>query len=890
VSGLGFAEFYQAVHSRPPFPWQERLASQAVNGNWPDAIAIPTGCGKTSVIDVAVYALAAQAGSQQRNAAMRIFFVVDRRLVVDDVHRHALTLAAAVNEGKCAWVRDQLLKLSGPEAHALKVAVMRGGMYRSDSWADTPNQPLVCVSTVDQVGSRLLFRGYGISDSRRPMHAGLVGNDALIIVDEAHLSRPFLETLSMVERYQSDAWREKAPAAGLRFVPMSATVDGAFGLEADDLECEALKPRIWARKLADLREGSNLAESASAEALRLRREGAGVVGVVLNTVGAARATFEQLGTVDKVLLTGRIRPYDADQLREQYLERMKADRSRDAAPLFVVATQTVEVGADLDFDALVTEVAPMDALRQRFGRLNRLGQESVSRGVILKGKRSKDWVYGGIADRTWEWLNERSSPIDFGITALREWPADLNTTKKEAPLLFPAHLDAWAQTNPKPSADPDVAPFLHGPDPVETDVQIVWRADLDEDDPATWQEILKVVPPLSTEALPVPIGAARRWLGGGSSAVADLEGVGSDETEATSARKREFLIWRGPKTEDLEMGNLGAIRAGDTLVVRSSEGGCDKFGWNPESKKAVLDIGDECAKVRAAQGGGKRRLRVHPQVLFPQPEDRDSQKKLLDLLERVAKDDDDAARQLKEWIAKDVPAEGWNRARNYGSGDALLVQWRLSTKAPTTTDVDETDEGDESCETVQVLLDEHMERVGKKAREFGEKCGLRSEVLAAVDEAAKLHDLGKWDVRFQLKLGNTGAKPWAKGDGGRHYDHEFPPGARHEFASVALAEKGVTWPEDCDRELALHLIGTHHGYGRPLPPVWSAGDYEIRGQIDGRELSVRDVYRVARIDSGWVDRYWRLTRKYGWWGLAYLEMFVRRADCVRSREEEEERK
>ncbi len=214
--GLSFAQFYKAVHGRMPFPWQERLAARALAGDWPGTIAVPTGCGKTSVIDVAVFALAAQAGipAMQRTARLRTFFVVDRRLVVDDVSRHAEGLAEAIEtKAELQWVKDQLLRFGG--ACALRTAVLRGGMYRSDTWADIPNQPLVCVSTVDQVGSRLLFRGYGISDSRRPIHAGLVGSDALMIVDEAHLSRPFLDTLGWVERYQGDGLAEGVRGAGL---------------------------------------------------------------------------------------------------------------------------------------------------------------------------------------------------------------------------------------------------------------------------------------------------------------------------------------------------------------------------------------------------------------------------------------------------------------------------------------------------------------------------------------------------------------------------------------------------------------------------------------------------------------------------------------------------
>ena len=83
---------------------------------------------------------------------------------------------------------------------------LRGGMYRETAWTRSPLQPTVIASTVDQVGSRLLFRGYGVSDSMKPIHAGLVGNDALILLDEAHCAKPFDQTMQAVENYRR--WKE----------------------------------------------------------------------------------------------------------------------------------------------------------------------------------------------------------------------------------------------------------------------------------------------------------------------------------------------------------------------------------------------------------------------------------------------------------------------------------------------------------------------------------------------------------------------------------------------------------------------------------------------------------------------------------------------------------
>src|SRR5205085_8751679 len=133
---------------------------------------------------------------QERTAAVRTFFVVDRRIVVDEAGEKARCLARTLNAPPAdapdviRAVAERLRAFGGGKA--LHVSILRGGMYRDTSWAESPTQPTICLSTVDQVGSRLLFRGYGVSPYQRAVHAGLVSNDALILVDEAHLSRPFL--------------------------------------------------------------------------------------------------------------------------------------------------------------------------------------------------------------------------------------------------------------------------------------------------------------------------------------------------------------------------------------------------------------------------------------------------------------------------------------------------------------------------------------------------------------------------------------------------------------------------------------------------------------------------------------------------------------------------
>jgi CRISPR-associated endonuclease/helicase Cas3 len=219
-----FDEFFTALwgEDKIAFSWQRELAERVVANEekpWPDAIALPTASGKTACIDIAVFALAAQAGrlqaGQQMTAARRIFFVVDRRIIVDDAFKRARILATKLSNAKrgiLKEVADRLRLLARGEQNGadnedpLTVYELRGGMYRSEAWARSPLQPTIVASTVDQLGSRLLFRAYGRGPGMWPVYAGLVGNDSLILLDEAHRAQPFLQTLQAVARYRT--WAE----------------------------------------------------------------------------------------------------------------------------------------------------------------------------------------------------------------------------------------------------------------------------------------------------------------------------------------------------------------------------------------------------------------------------------------------------------------------------------------------------------------------------------------------------------------------------------------------------------------------------------------------------------------------------------------------------------
>lgn len=864
---MTFEDIFRSVHGHDPFPWQSAAASNLVKEQGNISVNVPTASGKTALIDAAIFA-AANGGSR------RIAFIIDRRVVVDEAYLRTQRIVRVLSKPSMSEFANRLGEI--------QVVRLRGGVYGDDDWVLYPERLTIILSTVDQIGSRLLHRGYGVSSRMAPLHAGFLGNDCTYIIDEAHLSLPFVETVETCRRYGAD----------IRLITMTATPasDGGVVVELseEDRSHPILKRRLHTSKLAKLVEISNSEKdlvdavvTAVCEFKGLKK----VIGVVVNRVSTARRIWNALAKqkIRTELLTGRVRPYDRDLLLDRLLPEIRAGRDRATTQqLVIVATQTIEVGADIDFDVLITEAAPLDALRQRFGRLDRLGQLGEAKAVVLYRESQNDGskfakpdpIYGTAIQNTWEWLRAvaRDGMVDFGIAALEEKMKKLDPPRIEplhAPALLPSHVKLLCQTGPI-SPKIDVSPWLHGAGRSSSDVSIVWRGDLTPEDPAKWGEIVSLRAPLTREALEAPLYAARSWLQGQRlKDVADLEGVSSEDATFRGPHK-PLLRWHGQ--DDFKIIQPEELAAGDTIVIPNIYGGCDEYGWDPSQEAPVKDIADFCSLERK---------RNHVVRLVP------------GLTGWMGRNEAAVERAVAEVVAAATevdPENGVDQDRLSSAhsvlrslleeiGHPLIKEFAkrfeielhplgLALRLHPLDEVDGTLSGG-----VAVPLETHLNGVAQKAGQFASVNAERDKII----QAAQIHDLGKKEPRFQVMLygdpfraaaGPALAKSCLRKLSEKKAAYGFsglPKGFRHELATLAISEEKDS--------LIQYLVATHHGYGRPWFPLCQ--DTEALGA------------ERAAIGKGWLEIFASLSKKYNPWLLANMELTIRSADARQSMQEQE---
>lgn len=632
-----FSDFFKELNGYEPFPWQLRLSEQIMVKGWPKNISLPTAAGKTACIDIHIFLLACSAVEKDvARQSRRLWFVVDRRLVVDEAHERANQIAKklnSANQGLLKEVADALASLSNSRI-PLVVSKLHGGSVIDNDWSSSIDQPSVLTSTVDQCGSRMLFRGYGVSQYSRPIHAAMAGCDSLIIVDEAHLSESFIQTARSVSEISGGRFQNTV-------VELSATGknENTFELQDDDMSHPILQKRINASKRAalvkikipedTLDNGLALAERMASEAQKLAEKSL-VIGCISNSVIGARRVFKKLleRGCDGILLTGRCRPIERDALIKEHMHKFVAGRkaTKESSCFFVVATQCVEVGANLDFDALVTEIAPLDSLRQRFGRLNRLGLQPESKAVIVGTNvqlkpHYEHPVYLKTLSATWKWLEKiqegsgRNRYVDFGILAMAKSLKkiapnldDVLVPKIDPPLLLEPDLDLLCKTNLDTPFDSSIPLYLHGEYEVGNEVNIVWRSDLFSDQEQVWADCVSLLPPSSRESMSLPKWTVVAWLEGKLSPDAyDLPSDSTAPNRNSKGHNKTFILRTGPNEIELTS-DVGKIRSGATVIVPCGYGGCDSFGWNPDYLDCVADFAEK--SVQEATGRIIARLLV----------------------------------------------------------------------------------------------------------------------------------------------------------------------------------------------------------------------------------------------------------------------------------------
>jgi CRISPR-associated endonuclease/helicase Cas3 len=587
-------------------------------------------------------------------------------------------------------------------------------------------------------------------------------------------------------------------------------------------------------------------------------------------------------------------------------------------PLILIATQCIEAGVDIDVDALVTEAAPLDALRQCFGRLNRAGRDIAPYAAIIAMKsdvsaRYDDPVYGKAIKPAWDCLTEAASKegnhqvVNFGLNAfVVRIEADALAPKADAPVLLPAHVDLLSQTSPIPASDPDVALFLHGPNRQPDSITTVWRADIDPEKHRNEEtrRLLTLVPPRLAEAIELPIWAVRRWLAAGDrvpDCLADVAGAEpEDESRAVGGEVRDVFRWKGDDERSRWIAP-SKLRPGDTIVAPARYGGVDEFGWNPDSENPATDVGQEAAgpfvgrrfAVRVTPGliGGSVSDEALAEALAGAPSQhwRDLRTALLDIdLPQTIRSDLEALDNAK--AGKVVPYTDLYGSDDEGQSRGVVFVAPFGIKGakqeedgqPNATEDDATG----SMPGFGLPLAAHTEDVKKKTEAFAEAVGLSALRVADLKLAGHLHDAGKADPRFQAwlhygdPLGPEPDRILAKS--GRSLPRAardasgLPENWRHEALSVRLARADKRFTEANDPELVLWLIGTHHGHGRPFFPHHDPA--EEAPDVGPQSLA----FDWRGLD--WPSLFARLKARYGAWELARMEAVLRLADHRASEE------
>lgn len=895
-----FERYFKLLTGNSRFPWQRALFDELIKGTFRKSCDIPTGLGKTSIIAIWLLALAHHAHARTLpNFPRRLVYVVNRRTVVDQSTQEAERLREALStKTELQEVADLLRSLCvQTDGVPLAISTLRGQFADNQEWRNDPARAAVVVGTVDMIGSRLLFSGYGIGFKTKPLHAGFLGQDTLLVHDEAHLEPAFQELLVAIEREQQEGERsEPMTWPKLRVMEMTATSrangknrqeDKPFELTdaeknpPDVIPDSPTEPihhvwrRLKAKKTVHLHENQGegtLADQIVDLALK-HKDSRRTVLIFVQKVEDVEEIVKKLPKNSTVQLTGTLRGLERDALvREnpifqRFLPTSNRNEHVTPAPgtVYLVCTSAGEVGVNISADHMVCDLSTFESMTQRFGRVNRFGD---------RGDTIVDIVYPkefGKKDKSGRLkVDELDRQLQKTLELLKQLNGDgssaalgtLNPLARLAafapsPTILPATdilFDAWTLTTirGKPPGRPPVEPYLHGISewrPPET--HVAWREEVEV---IAGSLLERYKPEELLEDYPLKPHELLR----------DRSDRVFKHLEKISAEHHEVPVWILDIQDSVEVTTLKTLADGDkgainhaTVLLPPLVGGLTLTGTLDGAavrKKSMSGEAAEADQTTDADTG------LRYDVADEWYEDKDGK----------------VRRRMRLWNG--APPEGMTLEREIrfeileDEDTEPEKVWRWFVRKPEATN----ERSPRAC-----LLQPHLDEVRDCASKIVGRLPLPTEIADAVILAAWSHDLGKNRKHWQYSLGNNRYPNEVYAKSGRLVDgtvlrpREFVKDYRHEFGSLLDLVNGCNnSPPPVEfvrlskemKDIVLHLVAAHHGLARPHFPLDEAFDHEHNSQT-AAEIAIQTPRRFAR-----------LQRKYGRWGLAYLESLVRAAD------------
>lgn len=600
-----FIDFFRtATVGFTPYGWQLQVAIDGL----PDVLPVPTGLGKTEVGLAWAWRLLVD---KQPEPLHLVVCLPMRTLVTQTVQRLKTYFHA--------------LKATKPEID-VRVHQLMGGTI-DDEWVRQPDKPWVLVGTQDQLLSRALNRGYAMSRFDWPVHFGLLNNDCRWIIDEVQLMGPGLWTTSQLDWMRRKRFPSLKPClttwmsatVGTSFLSTTDRIRGELGEASPDQVAfegrltttlkndqnlqwwrDAKRPVEWWQPTApdpkttgEKKRGAKKSGAVTSEAVAkavTEEHAAGTLSLVIcNTVDMARDVFRALSSVDhKVLLTSRFRREDRAQHEQRLLEfdtRRKADKlPKDDPGLICVSTQVVEAGVDISAHRLWTEIAPWSSMLQRFGRLNRKGDDQVARAWVWEApKEGGNKKAEHIGPYEAADIERTKKLVDMFAPLSRHKPfaeaiAELSTQcskeigealqPKASPL--PRALDVHGLFSTERDVHggfTDVSTFVRGTDP-DLDVTVFWRA-WSDDNPPRGDDLDGPLLEPANEGCPVSFTRVQEKL----------------------ERDRDVAWLWDDENDRWERVNHWDIRPGMLVMLKHDVGGYDAIeGWTGDKSNALADV------------------------------------------------------------------------------------------------------------------------------------------------------------------------------------------------------------------------------------------------------------------------------------------------------------